>query len=161
MSELIFLAVIAVLALLGYNEVLGYTVTRFDRTGGPAIYPKLLLILLLVALVIRAVQILMSKDREKFKWASLFKGQRGIFFLAFVAFVALMKPLGFIVDGTLFLTFTSLYLYYRSTGDKSLGGKKKVIFRVIFSLAFCTAVYLFFANFLHVAVPEGILGFIF
>ena len=75
-------------------------------------------------------------------------------------FVVLMKPLGFILDGTIFLVFTTFYLYYKSTGDKSLGGKKKIVFRVLFSLAFCVAVYLFFSEFLHVAVPEGILGLV-
>ena len=160
MSEFVFLAGLAVLALLGYSEVLTYTVTKYDRTGGPAIYPKMLLILLLVALAIRGIQILASKKKEKFKWGSLFSGQRGVFFVSFVLFVMLMKPLGFILDGTIFLVFTTFYLYYKSTGDKSLGGKKKIVFRVLFSLGFCVAVYLFFSEFLHVAVPEGILGLV-
>lgn len=159
MSELIFLAFLAVVGGLGLREVITYTVAAYDRTGGPAIYPKLILILLMVALAVRVIQILLTKDKDKFKWNTLFKGPRGVFFAAFVAFVILMDLLGFIVDGTLFLIFTSLYLYYATTGDKTLGGKKLIIKRCVISLVFCVAVYAFFSEFLHVMVPKGILSF--
>ena len=113
MGELIFLALIGIVGVLCYNETLSYSVAEYDRTGGPAMYPQLVLILLFIALALRAIQILMTKEKPKFKWFTLFKGSRGVFFIAFALFVFLMDPLGFIVDATLFLTGTSLYLYIR------------------------------------------------
>lgn len=158
MSELIFLGMLAVLGVVCLGETMTYTVAPYDRTGGPAVYPQIVLVLLFVALALRAVQLLTSKTREKFKWTTLFQAPRGVFFAAFLLFVVLMKPLGFIVDSTLFLTFTSLFLYYKTTDDKSLGGAKTIILRFIISAAFSSGVYLFFAKVLHVAVPEGILS---
>ncbi len=161
MGELIFLALIGIVGVLCYNETLSYSVAEYDRTGGPAMYPQLVLILLFIALALRAIQILMTKEKPKFKWFTLFKGSRGVFFIAFVLFVFLMDPLGFIVDATLFLTGTSLYLYYQTTGDKTLGGAKAITLKVVLFAAFNTAVFLFFTSVLNVGVPEGILGFLF
>lgn len=160
MGELIFLAILAVVGALCYGETLTYSVSQFDRTGGPAMYPQLILILLFVALVIRAVQILLTKEKPKFKWFTLFQGPRCVFFLAFVLFVVLMEPLGFVIDATLFMSITSFYLYYKTTGDKTLGGAKVIVTRVLLFAVFDVAVFLFFSSVLNVAVPEGILSFL-
>lgn len=160
MSELIFLAILAIVGGLCYGETLTYTVAEYDRTGGPAMYPQVVLILLFIALALRAIQILMKKEKPKFKWFTLFKGTRCVFFLAFVLFVILMQPLGFIVDSTLFLTATSLYLYYQTTGDKTLGGAKAITLKVVLYAAFNTLVFLFFTSVLSVGVPYGILSFL-
>lgn len=160
MGELVFLAIVGILGAACYAETLTYTVAEYDRTGGPAMYPQLVLILLFAVLVLRAAQILLKKEKTKFKWFTLFKGTRGVFFAAFVLFVFLMEPLGFIVDATLFLSATSMYLYYKSTGDRTLGGAKAIATRVTLFAVFDTAVFLFFSSVLNVAVPEGILSFI-
>lgn len=160
MGELIFLAILAVVGGLCYAETTTYTIATYDRTGGPAMYPQLILILLFVALAIRAVQVLLSKEKPKFKWFTLFQGPRCIFFIAFVLFVVLMEPLGFVVDATLFMSATSFYLYYKTTGDKSLGGAKVIVTRVLLFAFFDVAVFLFFSSVLNVAVPEGILSFL-
>ncbi len=160
MSELIFLGILAVLGIICFGETTTYTVAPYDRTGGPAIYPQIVLVLLFVALALRAIQLLVSKKREKFKWFTLFHGPRGVFFAAFLLFVILMKPLGFIVDATLFLTFTSLFLYYKTTDDKSLGGPKTILLRFVVAAVFSGIVYFFFSEVLHVAVPKGVLSIV-
>lgn len=158
MSELIFLGILAVIGFLCFGETMTYSVAQYDRTGGPAVYPQIVLLLLFIALVLRGIQVLMTKERTKFKWATLLRGPRGSFFLAFLLYTILMKPLGFIVDSTLFLTFASLFLYYKTTDDRTLGGKKVVITRFVVSAVFSGAVSFFFTKVLLVAVPAGILS---
>jgi len=161
MGELLFLFGLVVVAGYYYYESLSYTTTRFERTGGPAVFPQIVIYGLLFFILLRVIQIFIKKDKTKFKWFSIFKGTRGIFFISFVFYVLLMQFLGFILAGSLFLITISTYMYKQVENSVQLFAFKDFGIRSLIMISFVIFVNYFFAVALNVQVPKGILGYLF
>ena len=159
MGEIIFLILLAAVGGYYYFESLGYTVGRFDTTGGGGIFPRAIIIVLFVLLAARLIEILIKKEKAPFKFFGYLKGVGGVFFLSFVAFVLLIRPLGFVVDAILFSLWSVNYLYYKTHDDKKLGGTKALIIRCVAIIAYVLLVNWFFTGVLHVNLPAGILKY--
>jgi len=158
MGELVFLIGLSAIAGYYYYETLSYTVSRFERTGGPAVFPQLLVYGLLIFIVIRVVQILVKKEKPKFKGLSLLQGTRGIFFFSFVAYVLLMTRLGFVMSATLYLIGISTYMYKQVEGSARMYSIRVFGVRCVIMVVFVIAVNYFFSTVLNVEVPTGFLG---
>ncbi|MDR1518869.1 MAG: tripartite tricarboxylate transporter TctB family protein [Planctomycetota bacterium] len=157
MGEIIFLLVLGCVGGYYYHESLTYTVTRFERTGGAAIFPRALIYVLCAFILIRILQILASRQKSPFKVVTIFKGPRGVFFLSFVAFVALMDILGFAIAGSLYLICISFYMDRQTNGDSVAKSPKRLFFRSLLMVASVLALGYLFSNYLHVRIPAGVL----
>ena len=102
------------------------------------------------------IQKIVKKDSKGFVFIELFKGDRGIGLLALVAYLSLLKILGFTLSTVLFLTFLVNYLY-RTNHEKSLGSVKHIAFRTGFSILFAFLIQYIFVNLMHVMLPKGII----
>lgn len=158
MGEIIFLFVLAAIGGWYFYETFSYTTPIYDKTGGPAVFPRMILILLLICLVVRLIQILVKKERKHFVLLELFTGSTGVFLFAFMAYIFLLEPLGMILDTILYLTFTSHYMIYGRDG--TIGSKTSVIKHFIAYIFMSVGIYLFFSKVMNVAVPTGILSFL-
>ena len=157
MGEIIFLLLLAAIGGYYYYESLGYTVGRFDTTGGGGLFPRAILIVLSVLLAARLIEILVKKEKAPFHFFGYLKGVGGVFFISFVIFTLLIKPLGFVVDAAIFALFTVNFLYYKAKDDKKLGGTKAIIIRTVCIIGYVILVNWFFAGVLHVNLPAGVL----
>lgn len=153
--EYIFLGIIAVFSILFLKESMSYGVASFDTSGGPGLFPKYIIILLLIAVLCYAVWKILKKDKTKFEFVSLFLKERGVILLSLVLYLALLQILGFTVSTILFLCFTTNFLYYKT--NAAIGTKKGIIFRVLFSVAAAFFVRFIFVGLMHVILPKGLL----
>lgn len=155
MGEIVFLALLAGAAGLYFYQTLGYAMPKLDNSGGPAIFPKFVCIVLICLIIIRIVTIIAKKEKKPFHFIELFKGSTGLLFVSFVIFVVVVKPLGFILASFLFLTFVSNALHYVKLN--TLGSGKSIVFRELLFILFPVLLYYFFTNVLFIALPAGIL----
>lgn len=158
MGEIIFLLVIAVLDVIYFTETFSYKKPLFDNTGGPSVFPRVILTLLLIFLIARIIQILLTKEKKHFVFKELFCGSTGVFLFSFAGFILLMEPLGMIVDTVLYLSFISHYMIAQKEG--TVGTPGKVLVHIAAFTCMAAAVYWFFSGVLNVAVPKGLLGFL-
>lgn len=161
MGELVFLFSLVAISGYYYYESLTYTTSRFERTGGPAVFPQIVIYGLLFFILLRIIQIIFKKDRTKFNWLSVFKGTRGVFFIAFVVYVLSMQFLGFIVSGFLFLITISTYMYKHVEGTVQMFSFRKFGVRSLVMFLFVIFINYFFAVVLNVQLPKGMLSFLF
>jgi len=155
MGEVSFLAVFAGVAGYYFYETLGYTVSKFDRTGGPALFPQILVIGFIFVIAIRIVQILITKEKVKFRFLTILKGPRGVFFLSFLAYVVVLPIFGFLVSGSLYLVGLSKYMFHQVSDELVVESKPNFIRRSIFLVLLIIAMNLFFPMLLKVEVPRG------
>lgn len=156
MGEIIFLLIVAGVGGLYLSQTFGYTIPMLDNSGGPALFPKIVCVGLIILVIFRIIQIVSQKDYKHFRFMELFKGSTGFFFLSVVALIVLMPHLGFIVTCFLFETITGNVLMYLK--KKTLGCPWQIIVREVFFLAFVIGLYFFFTKILFVALPTGILS---
>ena len=100
MGELIFNALLAVVAVILYVLTFSFPTSIFDKSGGAAMYPRIVIVFLLALLLIRSLQILRSPEEKakKFVFLEMFKGPRLIYILTTLAYFLLVKPVGFILS---------------------------------------------------------------
>ena len=158
MGEVIFLLLLAGLDVYYFVETFSDKKPLYDNTGGPAVFPRVILILLLICLAVRLIQIIVGKNRKHFVFMELFQGSTGIFLLAFAAYIFLMKGLGMILDTVLYMGFISHYMIYQRDG--TLGTFRSVSIHVAVYVLLAAALYWFFSVILNVASPRGLLGFL-
>jgi hypothetical protein len=139
-----------------YAETLAYRVSRFERTGGAGVYPRMIIICLFIFIALRLIQKIAEKDWKKFVFFNLFRGRRGVFFFAFLLYVLLMPFLGYLIGTTVYLLFTSAYLTFLKEG--SLKNRKRLALRSLLFLALVGGIHWFFVTFLNVSVPSGLLS---
>lgn len=156
MGEIISLLLLAGFGVYYYVETLAYRVSRFERTGGAGVYPRMILACLFVFIALRVGQVLLSRERREFVFFNLFRGRRGVFFAAFLLYVLTMPHLGYIVGTVLYLFFASGYLVFLKEGR--LGGWRRLAAGAALFLAVVGGIYWFFVIFLGVAVPAGLLA---
>lgn len=157
MGEIIFLILIAAISGLYLGQTFGYAMPKLDNSGGPALFPQIVCVVLIVLVLIRLAAILMRKEFKHFYFLEMFQGSTGVFSIGVIAMVLVMRPLGFVPAAFLFLSGVSNALFYFKTGDRRLGGVKSVALREALFLAFVLALYFFFTKVLFIALPKGIL----
>lgn len=157
MGEIIFLLLLIAGGGYYFYETLGYTVGRFDTTGGGGMFPRAILVCLFVFSALRLLEILVKRQKAPFRFFGFLQGTGGVFFLSFVVFAALIRPLGFIIDALLFMLWSINYLYYKAKDDRALGGVKAIAVRSAFIIVYVLAVYWFFTKALSVNLPAGLL----
>lgn len=155
MGEIIFLLLLAGGAILYLIEASGYPMPRFEVSGGPAVYPKMILTVFLILAVIRIVQIITTKEKAKFVFTELFVGTRGVFWISFVAYVLVVKTIGYHIATSVFLIGMTEYFYYKKTN--SFGTGRQIFLRSVGLVGFVAAMYWFFAATMNVLLPRGIL----
>lgn len=158
MGEILFLLLIAGIDIIYFAETFTYKKPLFDNTGGPAVFPRVVLILLLACLLVRILQILAAREKRHFVLRELFCGSTGVFLLAFAGYIFFMEPLGIILDTILYLGFTSHYMIY--VRDGSLCSGRKILLHMASFAVIAVSVYWFFSTVLNVAVPRGLLSFL-
>lgn len=157
MGEIMFLLLIAGIDIFYFMETFTYKKPLYDNTGGPAVFPRVILVLLLVCLFVRILQILIQKENRHFVFRELFCGSAGVFLLAFVCYIFLMEPLGMILDTILYLGFISHYMIY--VRDGVLCRPRQILLHMAVFVLMSAAIYWFFSSILNVAVPKGLLNF--
>lgn len=159
MGEIIFLIILALAGAGMLGMSFGFQVSRIDTSGGPALFPRVVIIMLFVFIVIRIVMISKNKEEmeKKFHFLEIFQGSRLIFLLLFLGYALIMKPLGFVISSSLFLILAVTFLYRKQYGERITVKKGLVLYPVI--LVSVAALYYIFVNKLNVLLPSGILNF--
>lgn len=153
--EYVFLGIIAVFATLFLKDATQYKIASYDTSGGPGMFPKYILILLLVAVTALVIQKIIKKDKTKFVFFELLKGERGIILGSLILYLAVLSVFGFILSTSIFLMFTVNYLYFR--GHSGSGGRKSIAIRSGFSVGIALIINYVFVNLMHVMLPSGII----
>lgn len=159
MGEIIFLIILALAGAGMFGMSFGFQVSRIDTSGGPALFPRVVIIILFVFIVIRIVMISKNKEEmeKKFHFLEIFQGSRLIFLLLFLGYALLMKPFGFVISSSLFLILAVTFLYRKQYGERITVKKGLILYPVI--LVSVAALYYIFVNKLNVLLPSGILNF--
>lgn len=159
MGEVIFLAVIGVLDVVMFGLTFAFPTSIIDQSGGPGLFPRLVLAGLLVLVVIRIAVILHSESERgrRFIFLEIFKGSRLVFLVVFVAYALLMTTLGFVLSTGVFLAVTILFLF-RCQYQKWMG-PKGIAATVIGSAVGALVIYLLFTRWFNVVLPAGLLNF--
>lgn len=153
MGELVFLLILLILCAVCFVQTLSFPVSILDQSGGPALFPQIVLALLTLVIVIRLIQFFREKKHEHFVFRELFTGRRLFFFGSLIVYVFLFDFLGYILSTALFLVVTINYFYYVVKGNR--GSVKAILVRNISAIAFSVIMYVFFANILHIMLPTG------
>lgn len=156
MGEIIFLLLLAGVGVVYLVQAGGYKTPLLDNSGGPAMFPRIVCVILIALIVLRIVQIISQKKFKGFRFFELFKGSTGLFSISTIAMIFLIEPLGFIVTCFLYMTVVGNGLYYMKTG--TIGTVKNILLRELLFLAFVLGLYFFFTQILYVGFPRGILS---
>lgn len=153
MGELVFLLLLLILCAVCFVQTLSFPVSILDQSGGPALFPQIVLVLLAVVIVLRMIQFLREKEHAHFVFRELFTGRRLFFFGSLIVYVLLFQWLGYILSTALFLLVTVNYFYFVVKGNR--GSVKAIVVRNVSVVAFSIVMYVFFANILHIMLPTG------
>lgn len=156
MGELIFLACILVVCGVFFYLTFGFQVSVLDTSGGAALWPRIVIVFLVVFLVIRAIQVIRERgtgDQEEFIFTELFKGKRLFFLTALAVYILVFKFLGYIASTILFLAVV-VNVFYKWTKD-GFGSLKSILIRNALIVVFTVAMYFFFAEVVHIMLPAG------
>lgn len=158
MGEIIFIGILSVIGLAMFGASFFFQASLIDKSGGPALFPRIIIVALLVLLLVRAIQILRSKKQRAthFAFAEMFQGARLVFLILFFLYAITITTLGFVVSSTLFLIAAILFLY-KQQYNKKMPVKKIILCCLccgvgVFAVNYC------FVNFFNVVLPSGILG---
>lgn len=155
MGELIFLGLIAVICGVFFYLSFDFQVSLLDRSGGAALWPRIIILFLMVFVIIRFVQVLRTKKKEEFVFLELFKGPRFFLLVCLVAYIIAFKYVGYIISTSLFLVVV-VNVFYKWTKD-DFGTVKSIIFRSVLLILFVIALNYFFAEIVNIPLPAGIL----
>lgn len=159
MGELVFLGVLAVMGIIMFGMSFSFTTSAIDASGGPAVFPRIVIIGLIIFMVMRAVEILRKEEERKkeFHFLEIFKGSRLFFVILFILYAASIKTVGFVIASTFFGIILIAYLHKKQYGNYA-SIKKSIITYCIFTVSI-VAVYYIFTNYFSVNLPAGILDF--
>lgn len=155
MGELIFLGIIVIISAIMFGMTYDFKVSILDKSGGAGLWPRIVIVFLIIMTIIRFIQVLKEKDRQPFAFLELFRGMRLFFLLALGIYIILIKPLGYIIATLLFLFITVNLFYYKS--NDHIGSFKSIIIRNMFIIGFVFGLYFFFANIVYIMLPKGLL----
>lgn len=153
MGELIFLLILIAGSLFLLWQTGSFPSSAMDNSGGAALFPRVVLGLLILLLVLRIIQILCSKEKEPFIFERLFKGSPGIFLLSIFLYILLFSVLGYILATFLYAVAAITYCYKKKYGN--FGTVKSILVRIAVSAAGTLLLYWFFSDILVVRMPMG------
>ncbi len=160
MGELIFMAIIAVIAVFMFFVSGSFPVSIIDKSGGASLFPRIVIVLLLFFMIIRTVIVLRNKEeREKvFVFFEMFRGARLVYLLGTLVYILLVEPLGFVITTSVYLFGMANFMYFKQKDSIMSLQRNGIIFAsgVLISLG----MYLFFTRVLSILLPQGILGFL-
>ncbi len=160
MGELIYMAIIAVIAIFMFIVSGSFPVSIIDKSGGASLFPRVVVVLLLCFMAIRTVFVLRDKElREKtFIFLEIFKGPRLVYLLGTFTYILLIQPLGFVITTSLYLFGMSNFMYYKQKDSIMSMQRSSIIF--FSGLTVSLGMYLFFTRVLSILLPQGILGWL-
>ena len=156
MGEIIFLSVVIAACGVLYGVTFTFNVSSFDTTGGPAPFPRYVLIgiiLVGVALIVRRIR---ERGDDRFAFLELFHGSRGVGLLAFVVYLILLRLIGFFIATTIFLAVTCHYLLWVSSGSWAHSSVRVVARVGVLALA-AFGIYYLFGQVFNIMLPTGTL----
>lgn len=159
MGELIFNALLAVVAVIMFVMTYSFPTSIFDKSGGAGLYPRIVIICLLILLLIRTVQVLRSEEekKRKFVFLEMFQGPRLIYILTTLAYFLLVTSIGFVLTTIAYLIWSILYFYCLQ--EKKRPSKKTAAIVVVSVIPSVIVLDYLFCNVLGVLLPAGIMGF--
>jgi putative tricarboxylic transport membrane protein len=157
MGEILFMAVLAIIAIGMFVMTYDFPISIIDKSGGAALFPRIMIVLLLFFLVIRFIAIIKTKreGRPKFVFIEIFQGPRLVYLLTTLAFIIVLNFLGFILSAILYLLILVNYFYYIQN-DKKPSLKTEIVV-VVCVIAGIVGLEYFFGDVLNIMLPEGIL----
>lgn len=157
MGEIAFLIVIITCGIIMFGMSFGFQESAIDNSGGPALFPRIVIAFLIISAIVRIITILRNSDERKkdFCFLEIFKGSRLFFVLLFLIYILLIKPLGFVITTIIFANVLLTYLYKKQYGEYAT--VKKNIITYVITIVIVVAVYYLFTQYLHVLLPAGIL----
>lgn len=154
MGEILFLLCFAVISLIMFYLTGDFRVSKMDTSGGAALFPRIVIILLLIFLAVRIVEIVRAKEKKAFAGKELFTGSRCYFIIGFVLYVILLKPVGYILATVLFLAFVVNRFYKIEKG--TMGTAVQIAVRNLIMIVFVLAMNWAFGTILSVNLPSGL-----
>lgn len=155
MGELVFLGVLALLFGLLYLPTYNFEISNLDTSGGPAMFPRAVIIFTLIFIAVRFIMVLKTKEKKDFVFLELFRGMRLFFFASIVIFIIALKYLGYLVSTIAFLLVTLNFLYYKTRDN--MGSVKSIIIRNVLAIMLVFALRYFFVEIVNVILPTGTL----
>ncbi|NQT58035.1 MAG: tripartite tricarboxylate transporter TctB family protein [Bacteroidetes bacterium] len=157
MGELIFMGITVLAAIGMFFMTSSFPVSIIDKSGGPALFPRIVIILLIIFMVIRAVIVMKDKElfKKQFVFTEIFKGSRLIYLLLTLAYILLIKQIGFVIMTAAYMYGLTQYLYYIQQ-DHMMTVKRNLI-TALGALAVTLGVYFLFSDALNIRLPLGIL----
>ena len=155
MGELIFLGLIMAICGVFFYLTFDFQVSLLDRSGGAALWPRIIIIFLMIFVIIRFIQVLREKDKGEFVFLELFKGPRFFLLASLVAYIVAFKSLGYIISTSLFLVVV-VNVFYKWTKD-DFGSVKSIVIRNTLLILFVIALNYFFAEIVNIPLPTGTL----
>ena len=155
MGELIFLGLIMAICGVFFGLTFDFQVSLLDRSGGAALWPRIIIVFLLIFLIIRFIQVLRTGKKEEFVFLELFKGPRFFLLACLTVYIFIFRPLGYIISTSLFLLVV-VNVFYKWTRD-NYGSVKSIVTRNVLLILFVLALNYFFAEVVNIPLPTGTL----
>ncbi|QUI22259.1 tripartite tricarboxylate transporter TctB family protein [Vallitalea pronyensis] len=156
MGEIIFMGILAVISFIMLIMTYNFPTSIIDQSGGAALFPRIVIFLLLFFMIIRVVEIIRKKEwHKKFAFFEMFKGIRLVYLLSTLAFILSIKYVGYIVSTSIYLIVTIIYFYKKEMGEKQ--SKKKLAVTIVLNIMLVIGVYYVFTDVLNILLPEGIM----
>lgn len=155
MGELIFLGIVAAICGVFFYLSFDFQVSLLDRSGGAAMWPRIIIAFLLIFVIIRFIQVLREKKKGEFVFLELFRGPRFFLLASLVVYIIAFKYVGYIISTTVFLLVV-VNVFYKWTKD-NFGSVKSIVIRNVLLILFVIMLYYFFAEVVHILLPTGTL----
>lgn len=157
MGEIVFLAIIALVGGGMFAMTYGFRENILDQSGGPGMFPRIIVILLGFSLIVRIVQIVLKKETKKpFAFVEMFKGSRLLYILATLAYMLLVRFVGYVPMTIVYLIFTILVFRSQESDEPFTAGRVALI--VVTNSVVAVGVYLFFTRIVDIRLPAGFIG---
>lgn len=157
MGEVVFLSIVGLLGIGMLVMTGSFPTSLIDKSGGPALFPRIVIILLLVFLIARIVTIIRSEEEKKkeFRFLEIFKGSRLFFLIVFILFILTIEKIGFIISGSVFAIVMMFYLYRKQYGENM--SKKRMAVTAVIATVSVVVIYILFTRYFNVLLPAGII----
>jgi hypothetical protein len=154
-GELIFMAVVAVISVIMFVMSFFFQTSLIDQSGGPALFPRIVIILLLFFMIMRAVSVIRSQEalKKKFVFFEMFHGSRLFFILLFLGYACVVQTLGFAISSSLFAIIAITYLHKKQYGRNITLKKGAVLYSTVVLSIF--ALYFVFTRYFSILLPSG------
>lgn len=156
MGELIFMLIVAIVAIVMFFMTNSFPVSIVDQSGGAGLFPRIIILLLLFFMVVRTVRWFRDPEsRSDFAFLEMFQGPRLVYLAGTVIYIVILPRLGYVLSTILFMG-VMVNFFYRVQWEKKPTVKTEGI--IITSIIIGTiGMYLFFGEVLSIRLPQGIL----